>query len=119
MKKSKPVWVLMLRIFSGFLKLLAPGSHRNVFPTQIEEQILSQKALTPHYQIIVEKQNNLDTVTIKVEAYSDNTKDIETCKKELTYKIKTFVGISTLVIICKSGSLPRSEGKAVRVVDKR
>ena len=91
----------------------------NVFPTQIEEQILRQKVFAPHYQIIVEKKQNMDALTVQVEAQDKPIEDLERCKKELIYKIKTFVGISCDVLICQRGSLPRSEGKAVRVIDKR
>ena len=92
----------------------------NVFPTQIEEQILSIEQLAPHYLIEVCKEGNLDKVTIKVEAnkkLSDN--EHEFVIKELQHKVKAMIGISSSVVIEAIGSLPRSEGKAKRVIDKR
>jgi len=95
----------------------------NVFPTQIEEQILKIAALAPHYEIVVYRDGNLDCVDIRVELKPDaNASDAETCQriaKELQHHIKSVVGISTHVKVCNSGLLPRSEGKATRVFDKR
>ena len=92
----------------------------NVFPTQIEEQILSIEEFAPHYLIEVDKQGNLDTVTIQVETNlelpNNNTAELA---KALSSKIKTFIGISTKIDIKAVGSIPRSEGKAKRVIDKR
>jgi phenylacetate-CoA ligase len=92
----------------------------NVFPTQIEEQILSFENLAPHYLIEVCKEGNLDKVIIKIEAnkkLSENERELVT--KELQHKIKVMVGISSVIIMEPMGSLPRSEGKAKRVIDKR
>jgi hemoglobin-like flavoprotein len=92
----------------------------NVFPTQIEEQLLSIESLSPHYLIEVSKNGNLDKVAISVEpskVLTDN--EAEFVIKELQIKVKTMVGISSKVIVKPSGSLPRSEGKAKRVIDKR
>lgn len=92
----------------------------NVFPTQIEEQLLSIESLSPHYLIEVSKDGNLDKVAISVEpskVLTDN--EAEFVIKELQAKVKTMVGISSKVIIKPAGSLPRSEGKAKRVIDKR
>ena len=91
----------------------------NVFPTQIEEQILKMAAFSPHYQIEVVKKGNMDAVAIKVEANADNGSDLSSDCQQLAHKIKTFVGISSEVVICSSGELPRSEGKAKRVIDRR
>ncbi len=92
----------------------------NVFPTQIEEQILSIKALAPHYLIEVDKQGNLDTVTIQVETSPKHSDDNTTeLGRQLSDKIKTFIGISTEVDIQATGHIPRSEGKATRVIDRR
>ena len=92
----------------------------NVFPTQIEEQILKIPALAPHYEIVVDKQGNLDTVLVKVElspqAASANKDE---ASKELSHHIKSVVGISTKIEILPEGGIPRSEGKAKRVFDNR
>lgn len=92
----------------------------NVFPTQIEEQILKIPALAPHYEIVVAKDGNLDTVQVKVEL-SAEAKNIDHIPviKELQHHIKSVVGISTRIDILPCGELPRSEGKAKRVFDNR
>ena len=92
----------------------------NVFPTQIEEQILKIKALAPHYEIVVEKDGNLDKVLVKVELTPD-AQNIEQAPvvKELQHHIKSVVGISTKIEVVPVGGLPRSEGKAKRVFDNR
>ncbi|PSL10014.1 phenylacetate-CoA ligase [Marinobacterium halophilum] len=92
----------------------------NVFPTQIEEQILKVAALAPHYEIIVTKNGNLDMVDVKVElAPGANGIDEAAVIKELQHHIKSYIGISTKITIVESGVIPRSEGKAKRVFDHR
>ena len=92
----------------------------NVFPTQIEEQILKVPALAPHYEIVVTKNGNLDMVEVKVELAPEATGTDETAViKELSHHIKSYIGISTQITIVDSGSIPRSEGKAKRVFDQR
>ena len=94
----------------------------NVFPTQVEEQILKIEALSPHYEIHVEKDGNLDMVTVRVElkpeaAGGDGaTGD---AAKELQHRVKTHIGISTKIEVAVPGTLARSEGKAKHVFDKR
>ncbi len=90
----------------------------NVFPTQIEEQILAIDALAPHYQIQVDREGNMDNVSVRVER-SDQSGDDADIISDLTHKIKTFIGISVKVDVSEPGTLPRSEGKAVRVIDNR
>ncbi|MCH8986328.1 MAG: phenylacetate--CoA ligase [Acidobacteria bacterium] len=95
----------------------------NVFPTQIEEQVLRVKALAPHYQIEVTRDSNLDALRILVELrpqaidMGDETR--EQIAAELQRYIKSYVGISTAVAVGDVGSIPRSQGKAQRVIDKR
>ncbi|GAA0785412.1 phenylacetate--CoA ligase PaaK [Marinobacterium sediminicola] len=92
----------------------------NVFPTQIEEQILKVPALAPHYEILVTKNGNLDMVEVKVELSPEATGTDETAViKELQHHIKSYIGISTKINIVPVGSIPRSEGKAKRVFDQR
>ncbi|GGK56876.1 phenylacetate--CoA ligase PaaK [Amphritea balenae] len=92
----------------------------NVFPTQIEEQILKIAALAPHYEIVVGKQGNLDTVLVKVElAPEAASANQDQAAKELSHHIKSVVGISTKIEILPMGGIPRSEGKAKRVFDNR
>jgi hemoglobin-like flavoprotein len=92
----------------------------NVFPTQIEEQVLALKSLSPHYLIEVTKEGNLDKVSVSVEPSKPLTdNEAEFAIKELQGKIKTMIGISCKVLLKPAGYLPRSEGKAKRVIDKR
>ncbi len=94
----------------------------NVFPTQVEEQILKIEALSPHYEIHVEKDGNLDRVTVRVELKPEATGgDSATgdAAKELQHRVKTHIGISTKIEVAVPGTLARSEGKAKHVFDKR
>lgn len=92
----------------------------NVFPTQIEEQIIKTNGLSPHYLIEVSKRGNMDTINIRVEVDANNDKqDHEILIKTLTHNIKTFIGISASINIETPFKLPRSQGKATRVIDKR
>ncbi len=92
----------------------------NVFPTQIEEQILTIDALSPHYQIEVSRDGNLDKMQVDVESHKTlNQREIDAVAKELQHKIKTMVGVSTRIKVMPPESMPRSEGKAKRVVDNR
>jgi phenylacetate-CoA ligase len=92
----------------------------NVFPTQIEEQILKIETLAPHYQIEVTRENNMDLMQINVELLpgADLGKRGE-AEKDLQKYIKDIIGISTRVIVHLENGVARSEGKAKRVVDMR
>ncbi len=94
----------------------------NVFPTQVEEQILKIEALSPHYEIHVEKEGNLDMVTVRVELKPEAASgDASTgdAAKELQHRVKTHIGISTKIEVAVPGTLARSEGKAKHVFDNR
>lgn len=95
----------------------------NVFPSQIEEQILKEEALSAHYQLEVSRQGSLDTLTVLVElepAKSGmSSAEREALTTHLRDKIKGYIGVSSRVHILDVGAVPRSEGKAVRVIDKR
>ncbi|UAA37432.1 phenylacetate--CoA ligase [Paraneptunicella aestuarii] len=92
----------------------------NVFPTQIEEQICQLEGLSPHYQIEISKRGNMDSVNIQVEQSHDaGSKDPSYLGNELSKLIKTYIGISAAVEVTAPNSLPRSEGKAKRVIDNR
>ena len=94
----------------------------NVFPSQIETVLLNQ-GLTSNYQIIVDRQNNSDSIEIKVEMtpeiFSDTINGLEKKEKEITSALKSMLGIYAKVSIVEPKSIVRSEGKAVRVIDKR
>ncbi|GAA0313378.1 phenylacetate--CoA ligase [Sphingomonas oligophenolica] len=92
----------------------------NVFPTQIEEQLLRCEGLSPHYQMEIVRPHRMDEVTIRVEAKSDLAEDEHAAAaKRLAGYIKTAIGISATVTLCAPGSVERSSGKAVRVRDLR
>jgi phenylacetate-CoA ligase len=91
----------------------------NVFPTQIEEQILDVKGLSPHYLMEIEKKGHLDSVRVMVECVQGHPADSQVVAAELQTKIKSLVGISVSVEVKEIGELPRSEGKARHVIDKR
>ena len=96
----------------------------NVFPTQIEEQLLKIDQLSPHYEIEVTRQGNMDMVRVRVEASTNSVaSDPATCEqlaKRLQHGIKTYVGISTQVDVCAEQEITRSVGsKTKRVKDLR
>ncbi len=92
----------------------------NVFPTQVEEQILKIKSLAPHYQIEITRENNLDLMLINVELLPDASLEKRgEAEQTLQKYIKDIIGISTRVIVHLESGVPRSEGKATRVIDKR
>lgn len=97
----------------------------NVFPSQIEEVLLrvSGDAITPNYQIIVDRVNNTDTFDINVEMseslFSDDVKSIEAIEKNITSQLRSMLGIGAKVHLVNPKSIIRSEGKAKRVIDNR
>jgi phenylacetate-CoA ligase len=92
----------------------------NVFPTQVEEQLLSVESLAPHYFIEVSKDGHLDAIEVNVElAGGANTGNKQEAEAALKHRIKSYIGISASVKVHDPGGIPRSEGKAQRVVDKR
>lgn len=91
----------------------------NVFPTQIEEQILTIDDLAPHYQIELHKKGNMDAVLINCEIKEEQGQDRDALAKQLQKKVKDIIGISAAVDIKDEGGIPRSQGKAQRVIDKR
>ena len=90
----------------------------NVFPSQIEEHLLTIKGLSPHYQIELSKEGNMDVMTINVEKAKTHA-DGDTMAADLSHRVKTFIGVSSAVRVHSPGSIARSEGKAKRVVDNR
>ena len=94
----------------------------NVFPSQIET-VLIEQGYSPNYLIEVDRKNNSDTLDISVEMnpeqFSDKVKDLQEKERSLAGAIKTMLGISPKVHLVAPKSIARSEGKAVRVIDKR
>ena len=93
----------------------------NVFPSQIEEQVLAQMALSPHYQIELTRAGNLDALTVHVELdpAAGSNSGSEDVVASLTHAIKSYIGISAEVKVHDEGGVARSQGKAQRVVDHR
>jgi phenylacetate-CoA ligase len=90
----------------------------NVFPTQIEEQLMDVPALAPHFQIELSRPDRMDVMTVHVEL-AENAGDPEAAARALSGKIKSNVGISAKVEVARAGQVARSEGKAVRIIDNR
>jgi len=92
----------------------------NLFPTQVEELILKQEALAPHYQLEITRPKALDELTVLVErAPGAGGADGEAAGVKLAHHIKSLIGVSAGVRVVQSGGIERSLGKAKRVVDKR
>lgn len=94
-----------------------------LFPYQIEQAILEVQGVEPHYQIVITRPQHLDEIEVMVEiskeTFSDEVKHIENLKKKLERRIEDIVGIRVKVTLVEPKSLPRSEGKAKRIIDKR
>jgi phenylacetate-CoA ligase len=95
----------------------------NIFPSQIESVLLGIGEVQPHYQIVVDRVNNLDTLTVEIEIseamFSDNVKGIEEFEKKAGNQINSALGINAKIRLVEPKSIARSEGKAKRVIDKR
>ena len=92
----------------------------NVFPTQIEELILKDAALAPHYQLEITRPGNLDELTVMVERVpAAGSADGNAAGTRLAHHIKSLIGVTAEVRVAAPGSIERSLGKARRIVDKR
>lgn len=95
----------------------------NVFPSQIESVLMSMEGIAPFFQMVVERENNLDKLTVLVElnedTFTDRVRRLEALTNEVTEKIRSVLGISAKVRLVEPRSIERFEGKAKRVVDKR
>ena len=92
----------------------------NVYPSQIEAVLLTRPNLAPHYQLVVERKGILDQVRVEVEALPGvSTQQFDAIARDVAHHIKSMIGISTDVAVQATGSIPRSQGKAVRVRDLR
>ena len=94
-----------------------------VFPSQIEKALLNIEGANGNYQIIVSRPDILDEVEVKVEVskelFSDEIRKLELLEKKIAGTIKNEIGIRADITLCEPESLPRFEGKAKRVIDKR
>lgn len=95
----------------------------NVFPSQVESVLMDIYETSPNYQLTVDRVNNLDTLEIRVEIadqfWTTEIKEIENLKKHIGQSIQSTLGISATIKLAEPHSIERSEGKAVRVIDKR
>ena len=88
----------------------------NVFPTQIEEQVLAVRGLAPHFQIELTRDGRMDAMAVHVEPLGDGA---DALADELTRRIREAVGVGVAVRLAGRGGVARSQGKAVRIVDRR
>ena len=97
----------------------------NVFPTQIEEQILRDARLAGNYQVVVTRDGHMDNLEVRCEVQRDLSgklapAEIQTISKELQHRIKTIIGVSTKITVMEFDAIPRTQvGKAKRVLDER
>ena len=92
----------------------------NVFPTQIEEQILTVEGLSPHFQIELSRAGRMDEMTVHVEALSAaGGQERSRASEALADRIKQTIGVTVRVAVADPGAVARSQGKAVRIVDNR
>jgi phenylacetate-CoA ligase len=95
----------------------------NVFPTQIEEMILRQPELSPHYTLEVKRPHLLDELTVHVEMSPDLSHTPQAVRKKaaalLAHNVKAYIGVTIDVLLAEPGGVQRSIGKAQRIIDKR
>ncbi|MBE7035122.1 MAG: phenylacetate--CoA ligase [Ruminococcaceae bacterium] len=95
----------------------------NMFPSQIEEVLLKIPGVAPHYMLIVDRVNSTDRLEVQVELtedmFSDTVSEIEKIQNAIREQIKSVVGVSANVKLVPPKSIPRSEGKAKRIIDNR
>jgi phenylacetate-CoA ligase len=95
----------------------------NVFPSQIESVLMARKEVAPHYLLIVDRKERMDTLEVNVEInediFSDAVKDLQNMEGDIEKDIKDLLGVSCRVRLVEPKTIQRSEGKAQRVIDKR
>jgi phenylacetate-CoA ligase len=95
----------------------------NVFPSQIESVLVQVEGVEPHYQLIVDRDENLDTLEVQVEVteetFSDEIKVLQVLSERIRKEIKDILGITCKVRLVEPRTIARSEGKARRVIDNR
>lgn len=95
----------------------------NVFPSQVESVLLEMGEVEPHYQLVVTRNGNLDELEILVElseiSFSDKISVLESLERKIKNKIYSVLGVSAKIRFVEPKTIPRSEGKAIRVIDKR
>src|SRR5665647_415781 len=95
----------------------------NLFPSQIEHVLLEMGETSAHYMLYVDRENNLDTLELKVELdeskMTDTIRDLQNLSRKIEHALNSAIGLSVKVTLVEPKSIVRSEGKAVRVVDNR
>ncbi len=95
----------------------------NVFPSQIESVLVDIPGVAPHYQLIVDREGHLDTLEVQVEVdetvFSDEVKHLQKLAQTIESRIKDYLTVSVKVRLVETRTIPRSEGKAQRVIDRR
>lgn len=95
----------------------------NVFPQQIETLVLESDGLSHNYQIVVDREGNLDTLEVRVEVdeanFADEIRKLQSLERSLAKNIKEYLGVTARVRLMEPHSIERSEGKAKRIVDRR
>ncbi|KAF5420559.1 MAG: phenylacetate-CoA ligase, partial [Candidatus Methanocomedens sp.] len=95
----------------------------NVFPGQVEAVLMDIPEVAEHYQLVVDREKELDTLTVQVEVtedvFSDKISDLMVLEKKVTKALQSVLNISARVELVEPGTIPRSMGKAQRVIDNR
>jgi len=95
----------------------------NLFPSQIEHVLLEMGETSAHYMLYVDRNNNLDTLELKVELdeskLTDSIRDLQNLSHKIEHALNSAIGLSVKVTLVEPKSIERSEGKAVRVIDNR
>nr|WP_128859964.1 phenylacetate--CoA ligase [Methanocella paludicola] len=95
----------------------------NVFPSQIESVLMTIPEVGEHFQIIADRKGELDDLTVRVEvtraAFSDKLADLMKLEKKIEYELKKVLQLATKVELVETGTLPRSQGKSQKVIDRR
>jgi phenylacetate-CoA ligase len=95
----------------------------NVFPSQIEEVLMTVPQIEPHYQILIERKDHLDMVEVWIEVgedlFGETMGQLETFERAVQHRLYSVLNIQVQVKLKEPRTIARSEGKAVRVIDKR
>jgi phenylacetate-CoA ligase len=95
----------------------------NVFPSQVEHVLMGIEGVEPHYQIVVEREGNLDSMSVQVEVseglFSDEIRVLENLTKKIQADVKSLLGVTCKIKLVEPKTIQRSEGKAQRVIDNR
>ena len=95
----------------------------NLFPSQIESVILEMSEIKPHYLLIVDRVNNLDTIELQVEVdeefFQDKISQLQSLRNKIQNNLESTLGLGIKVTLVEPKTIERSEGKSKRVIDKR